>query len=64
MKRKKRTRIVCEQCFTTADLKDNPKAWNGWQIAPGCVCPACIDKSPQMQEPGPPPRSKSIMLST
>jgi len=48
--KKRRTKLTCA-CGATADLKDSPKAWNGWQVAPNVVCPDCIQKSPQMQEP-------------
>jgi len=61
--KKRRTKLTCG-CGTTADLKDSPKAWNGWQVAPNPVCPDCIARSPQMQEPGPPKRIQSIGLTT
>jgi hypothetical protein len=32
--------LVC-LCGSTADLRESPSAWNGWQILPNAVCPAC-----------------------
>jgi hypothetical protein len=32
--------LVC-LCGTIADLRQDPRAWNGWQILPPAKCPAC-----------------------
>lgn len=26
------------------DIRENPKAWNGWQVLPVSKCPECISK--------------------
>jgi len=52
MRRKKRpTKITCSVrgCGKTADLKDNPHAWDGWRIIPNTVCPSCLAK---LDKPG------------
>jgi 2-keto-3-deoxy-galactonokinase len=32
--------LIC-LCGAIADLRTDPKAWNGWQILPHAKCPAC-----------------------
>lgn len=34
--------LVC-LCGATADLRESPKAWNGWQVLPHARCPICLD---------------------
>lgn len=39
------TILVCAHCKAiSADIRDDPQAWNEWQVVPmdQCVCPACI----------------------
>ncbi len=45
--------LICP-CGARADLRESPRAWNGWQILPHGVCPRCIErgKAPA-QEPYP-----------
>ena len=45
-----KTTVTCKHCGATADLKGNIKAWNGWQVSPGEVCPDCIAKGLAVQE--------------
>jgi hypothetical protein len=33
--------LIC-LCGTLADLRESPKAWNGWRILPNAVCPECL----------------------
>ena len=33
--------LIC-LCGNIADLRKNPKAWNGWQILPTAKCPECL----------------------
>ena len=33
--------LIC-LCGALADLRESPKAWNGWQILPHAKCPACL----------------------
>lgn len=35
--------LICG-CSAWADIRKNPKAWNGWQIVPFAKCPACLEK--------------------
>jgi ribosomal protein L40E len=40
--------IKCRQCGALSENPDiNPKAWNGWTIAPrdAITCPACVAKA-------------------
>lgn len=36
--------LVC-LCGATADLREDPSAWNGWRVVPllDCTCPACLE---------------------
>jgi hypothetical protein len=36
--------LVC-LCGAIADLRQDERAWNGWQILPTAKCPTCIKKS-------------------
>ncbi len=29
-------------CGRSADLRDRPDAWNGWQVLPFAKCPECL----------------------
>ncbi len=42
-------------CGARADLRESPRAWNGWQILPHAVCPRCIERGKALpaQEPYP-----------
>lgn len=33
--------LVC-LCGAIADLRENPSAWDGWQLLPNAKCPACL----------------------
>jgi hypothetical protein len=33
--------LIC-LCGTLADLREDPRAWNGWRILPNAVCPECL----------------------
>jgi hypothetical protein len=33
--------MICV-CGAMADLRQSPKAWNGWQILPNAKCPCCL----------------------
>ncbi len=35
--------LICP-CGAVADLRESSRAWNGWQILPHAVCPACIER--------------------
>jgi len=37
--------LICG-CSAQADLRRNPKAWNGWQILPFAKCPDCLKTPP------------------
>lgn len=37
-------KLRCKKCPKVSEsIKANPKAWNGWQIAPVEICPDCIE---------------------
>jgi len=39
--------LVCKTpgCHNVSqDIRDNPNAWNEWQVTPVDVCPACISE--------------------
>ncbi len=38
--------LIC-LCGAVADLRQSPRAWNGWQILPHAVCPKCIARGPR-----------------
>jgi hypothetical protein len=33
--------LIC-LCGAIADLRESPKAWNGWRILPNAMCPECL----------------------
>ena len=35
--------LIC-LCGAIADLRESPRAWNGWQILPTAKCPNCLAK--------------------
>jgi hypothetical protein len=37
--------LVCG-CGALADLRVNANAWNGWQVLPHAMCPACRELGP------------------
>jgi hypothetical protein len=45
--------LIC-LCGTKADLRQSPKAWNGWRVLPTAMCPACIEHM------GPQPRDEAL----
>jgi hypothetical protein len=34
--------LIC-LCGAIADLRESPKAWNGWQLIPNAKCPRCLE---------------------
>jgi hypothetical protein len=40
--------LVCG-CGATGDLRQSPRAWNGWQILPHAECPGCLARGQAIQ---------------
>ncbi len=49
-RRPKRVHTLLCVCGAQADLRVNPKAWNGWQVLPHQACPRCLERPAQPAE--------------
>lgn len=43
--------LKCKKCRThSEDIRTNPHAWDGWQVAPNKICGVCIDREMAARE--------------
>lgn len=43
--------LRCKKCKThSEDIRTNPHAWDGWQVAPHKICFSCIDREMAARE--------------